>query len=173
MAIPEQINPTGLADYLEVMSKAVFQAGLRWSQLERRWSAFQEAFHGFNPVTIAGFTETDIDGLANDPKLIRSRNKIAATIKNAQTLLALDQEFGSFQNYLRSHGSYKQLSADLKKRFKYMGELNVYYFLFRVREPVPNFDDWIKTIEGNHPKMKEMVELARQKGQSTEQGHHQ
>jgi len=35
--------------------------------------------------------------------------------------------------------------------------------LFRLKEPVPPFDDWIKTIEGDHPRMREMVELAKSK----------
>jgi hypothetical protein len=37
--------------------------------------------------------------------------------------------------------------------------MSVYYFLFRVGEPVPEFEDWIKTIEGDHPRMREMVEF--------------
>ena len=38
--------------------------------------------------------------------------------------------------------------------------MNVYYFLFRVGEPVPPFKSWIKTIKGDHPRMKEMIELS-------------
>lgn len=55
------------------------------------------------------------------------------------------------------------LSRDMQKRFKYLGELSVYYLLFRVKEPVPDFDRWITTIDGQHPRMKEMVDLAKQR----------
>ncbi len=72
--------------------------------------------------------------------------------------MKLDLAFGSFQNYLRSFCSYEELSGDIQKRFKFIGEINVYYFLFRVSESVPSFETWIKTIKGEHPRMREMVE---------------
>ena len=50
----------------------------------------------------------------------------------------------------------------MRKRFKFMGDLNVYYFLFRIGQPVPNFEEWLTTIDGDHPKMREMVDLARE-----------
>jgi hypothetical protein len=49
-----------------------------------------------------------------------------------------------------------------------MGEMNVWYFLFRVRQPVPRFEHWVTTIPGDHPRMKEMVEKGRSAGTSTE-----
>jgi len=56
----------------------------------------------------------------------------------------------------------------LRKRFKFLGELSAYYFLFRVGEPVPRFEDWEKDIPGDHPRMREMIALAREKGTSSE-----
>nr|MDQ2664369.1 hypothetical protein [Candidatus Eremiobacteraeota bacterium] len=64
--------------------------------------------------------------------------------------------------------SYDALAVDFRKRFKFMGEMNVWYFLFRVREPVPTFERWVQTIRGDHPRMAEMVERARALGTSTE-----
>lgn len=49
-----------------------------------------------------------------------------------------------------------------------MGDMNVWYFLFRVHEPVPQFEHWVKTIPGEHPRMQEMVEQARAAGASRE-----
>ena len=94
--------------------------------------------------------------------------KIRATVHNAQTLLELDTAHGGFEKYLQSFPTYAALSADIKRRFKFMGEMNVWYFLFRVREPVPKFEKWVTTIPGEHPRMKEMVERARHAGTSTE-----
>jgi 3-methyladenine DNA glycosylase Tag len=159
MAIPRQVENAQLSDFLEVMTKAVFQAGMRWSLIESKWENFRHAFANFDVGTVAGFTDADIERLSEDPGIIRSRKKIEGTVENARTILALDAEYRGLRNYLHSKGSYDQLSTDMKRRFKFFGELNVYYFLFRVKEPVPPFEEWVKTIEGDHPRMREMVNL--------------
>ena len=92
---------------------------------------------------------------------MRTRKKVAAVVANARTMLALDREHGGFAHYLRSFDAYEALSADLRRRFAFLGELGAYYFLFRVREPVPPFEEWEQTIPGDHPRMREMVLLAR------------
>jgi 3-methyladenine DNA glycosylase Tag len=160
MAIPEQITPTKLADYLEIMTRAIFQAGLRWSMIEAKWPAFMRAFDEFDPHVVANYDAKDVAHLSANESIIRSPKKIEATVANARTLLALDAEFNGFPNYLHSFETYEELEKDIKKRFKFMGELNVYYFLFRLKEPVPPFEEWITTIEGEHPRMREMVEHA-------------
>ena len=163
MTIPERIRPQSLADYFEIMTRAVFQAGVSWKLVESKWEAFREVFANFDPQRVAAFEENDIDSLMQDSRILRSKKKIEGTIKNARTILDLEREFGGFKNYLRSKSSYEQLSADMRKRFKYVGELSVYYLLFRVNEKVPPFEEWITTVEGDHPRMKEMIDLARTK----------
>ena len=158
MAIPQQIDAPGLNDYLEVMTKAAFQAGVSWAMIDNKWKNFQAAFNNFDVQQVAKYTAVDVERLANDAGIFRSRAKITATIANAKMLVQLDNEFNGFKNYLQSKKNYKELSADLKKRFKYMGDMNAYYFLFRVKEEVPDFEKWIVTIEGEHPRMREMVE---------------
>ena len=49
MEPPQQITPTKLADYLEVMTKAVFEGGINWKVIENKWPGFREAFHEFDP----------------------------------------------------------------------------------------------------------------------------
>jgi len=49
-----------------------------------------------------------------------------------------------------------------------MGEMNAWYFLFRIGEAVPTFEAWVTTIPGEHPRMREMVALARSQGRSRE-----
>jgi 3-methyladenine DNA glycosylase Tag len=160
MPIAERINPTSLGDYLEVMTKAVFQAGLRWSLIDSKWPAFRKAFENFDAEKVAAFTDADVERLAQDEGIIRSAKKIEGTVQNARAMIEMERKFGSFQNYLRSFDSYEPLSADIRKRFAFMGEMSVYYFLFRVREQTPPFDEWITTIPGHHPRMREMVEHA-------------
>jgi hypothetical protein len=96
------------------------------------------------------------------------RRKVVATIANARALDAIDREYGGIPNYLRSFDGYDGLAADMRKRFAFMGEMNVWYFLFRVGEPVPPFEKWIETIRGEHPRMREMVLQARAQGRSPE-----
>jgi 3-methyladenine DNA glycosylase Tag len=166
--VPDQITPTRLGDYLEVMTRAVFQAGLSWASIAGRWPAFQEAFDRFDAARVAAYGDADVDRLMHVDGILHSARKIRATIQNAQTLVQLDRRYNGFANYLRSFDSYEKLSADVRRRFKFMGEMNVWYFLFRVREPVPQFEHWVETIPGEHPRMKEMVEKGRSAGTSTE-----
>jgi Methyladenine glycosylase len=158
--IPGKIAPGKLADYLEIMTIAAFQAGVSWAMIQNKWNNFRTAFANFDPVVVAKFKQSDIDRLMQDPGIMRSEKKIRGTIENARTMLEMQAEHGNFQNYLRSFSSYGELSADIQKRFKHIGAMSVYYFLFRVGENVPPFDPWILTIEGEHPRMREMVEKA-------------
>jgi 3-methyladenine DNA glycosylase Tag len=168
MAIPEPIQPQRLADYLAVMSRAVLQAGLSWKMIETRWNDYLRLFEGFDPIVVAAFDSTDVERILADGGVVRTGKKIYATIENARTMLALDKEHVGFANYLRSFGSYAATAADLRKRFKFLGELSAYYLLFRVGEPVPPFEQWEQTVPGDHPRMREMIALARQKGTSPE-----
>ncbi|GAC1387721.1 MAG: hypothetical protein NVSMB31_00520 [Vulcanimicrobiaceae bacterium] len=166
-AIPDRSPATSLNDYLEVMTRAVFQAGLNWAMIAQRWDAFREAFFNFDVQRVAAFDEGDIERLLGNEQILRSAKKIRATIKNAQTILELDQQHQGFANYLRSFPDYDSFAADFRKRFKFMGEMNVWYFRFRVGEDVPRFEEWIHTISGDHPRMKDMVDQARANGTFT------
>ncbi len=156
--IPDKIVPAKLADYLEVVTVAAFQAGVSWSMIQNKWEHFRVAFASFDPIVVSKFTQKDIDRLMQDPGIMRSEKKILGTIENARVMLEMTAKHSGFQNYLRSFDSYEKLSVDIQKRFKFIGEMSVYYFLFRVNEKVPPFDPWITTIEGDHPRMREMVE---------------
>ncbi len=134
---------------------------MSWALIDGKWPAYERLFEGFDPERVARFDDFDIDRIATDPGIVRTRKKVAATVENARTMLALDREHGGFARYLRSFGAYDALSADLKRRFAFLGELSAYYFLFRVREPVPPFEEWEQTVPGDHPRMREMVLLAR------------
>jgi hypothetical protein len=157
LAIPERLAPTKLGDYLAVLTQAVFQAGLSWALVESKWDAFRAAFHDFDPERVAALSGADVAWLAEESSIVRSRKKIEGTVANAKTMLELEREFGGFANYLRSFPSYDALRTDIRKRFKFVGDLSVYYFLFRVGEPVPPYAEWAKTVEGTHPRVREML----------------
>jgi DNA-3-methyladenine glycosylase I len=143
MHAPEKIDPKSLSDYLEAMSRAVFEPGLNWRVIEAKWPGFCEAFHGFDPRIVAGYTPTDVEALLRDPGIIRNRKKIEATIHNAGEMLALEREHGTFKAYLRSHGSYDETVRDMRRRFKFLGESGAYHFLYVVGEQVPAHEDWM------------------------------
>ena len=139
---PEKIQPRGSADYLEVMSKTVFQTGISWRVVENKWPGIREAFRAFDPHAIVSLTPTDLDAITADTRVIRNRRKIEATVENARTMLELERHHGSFRAYLRSHGGFEGTVKDLRRRFKFLGDMGAYYFLWVVDEEVPSYEDW-------------------------------
>ena len=137
---PVQIVPKSLDDYLEIQTKAVFQSGMSWKVVESKWSTIREAFHDFQIGAVASMDETAVDALTDDKRVIRNRRKLQAITDNARTMIDLEDEFGTFQKYLRSHDSFWDLVKDLRKQFKFMGEMGCYYWLYIVGEDVPDHD---------------------------------
>ena len=129
MQAPERIDPQRLGDYLDVMSKAVFQTGISWRVVESKWPGTQEAFHHFDAERIADLTPMEIDALAVDTRIIRNRKKIEAIQHNAQRMLDLKREHRAFRHYLRSKASFTDLVKDMRKNFKFLGDMGTYYFL--------------------------------------------
>lgn len=168
--IPDVIEPVSAADYFEVMTRAVFQAGVSWKQIAGPWDAYRETFANFDPARVAAYDDLDIERVLATPGVLRMPRKVRATIANARALVEVGNEFGSVGDYLRCFASYQLLAKDIKKRFTLMGDMNVWYFLFRTGQPVPRFESWVTSIRGEHPRMREMVELARQAGRSPELG---
>ncbi len=75
----------------EKLSLEAFQAGLSWITILKRRPGFREAFSNFDISTVASFSETDVERLMLDERIIRNRAKIVATIENAkvtQSMLA-------------------------------------------------------------------------------------
>lgn len=127
------------------------QAGLSWITILRRREGYRKAFAGFDYKQVAQFDDGKIEELVQDERIIRHRGKIAATVKNAQIFMQIQQEFGSFYHYLYSFmpegkrivNSLKDLksaqthskesdaiSKDLKKRgIKFFGTTICYAFM--------------------------------------------
>jgi DNA-3-methyladenine glycosylase I len=147
---PEQIVPQRTGDYLEVMSKAVLQTGISWQVVNNKWPGIHDAFRNFDHRKVASLTEAEIAELCADPRVIRNRRKIEAIVDNARVMLDLEEKHGSFKNYLRSHGEFDEVVADLRKRFKFLGEMGAFYFLYVVGEEVPAYEDWCQS-RGREP----------------------
>ena len=142
MPAPEQIKPQRLGDYLEVMSKAVFQSGISWRVVDAKWPGIREAFRKFEPLAVASLTGKEMAALMDDKRVIRNRRKLEAIVDNARQMLDLEEQHDSFQRYLRSHGDFEACVADLRRRFRFLGDTGAYYFLWVVGEKVPDYEAW-------------------------------
>jgi DNA-3-methyladenine glycosylase I len=126
------------------------QAGLSWYTILKRREGYRAAFANFDVEKVAAFTKEDELRLKQDAGIIRNKLKIRSTISNAQYFVEIQQEFGSFSDYLWSFTNHKvlvsscqaledysatskvsdALSKDLKKRgFKFVGSTIIYAFL--------------------------------------------
>ena len=141
--IPSRAKPASDDGYLEMLTKAVFQAGFSWSVIRDKWPNFQEAFGGFDVGEVAVYDEGDIDRLLRDADIVRNGRKIVATVENARTIQRLGHENGSFHNYLRYLDGlpYSQRRKTLTGLFKNLGPTGVFVFLHTVDEDVPDWHD--------------------------------
>ncbi len=152
-------NPTA-NDHLAIITRAVMQAGLSWAFIDARWDDYVRAFEGFDVARVAAYGEFDVERVMQADGVIRSRSKIEGTIRNARALLEIERDFGSIRAYQTSFAGYDALRRDTKTRFAYVGDLSTYYWLFRTGAPVPDLEEWMKGQERDHPRMREMVQLA-------------
>lgn len=79
------------------------QAGLSWITILKKAENFRKAYSKFNIVKIAKYTEEDRARLLMDAGIIRNRLKVNAAIVNAQKVLELKKEYGSFKGWLDAH----------------------------------------------------------------------
>lgn len=138
----KKINPQSLTDYLEMMSRSVFQTGIPWKVVKANRLSIKAAFHGFDPLLVSKLSMAEIERLAADPCIIRNRRKVEDIVDNARRILELDAKYGRFRKFLGSFPSFEELTKDLRKQFKYLGEMGSYFFLWVVNEKVPSWEDW-------------------------------
>ena len=78
----------------ERLSLEAFQSGLSWATILRKRPAFRSAFDGFDPDTVAGYGEPEVQRLMADAGIVRNGRKVAATITNARATVALREDGG-------------------------------------------------------------------------------
>jgi DNA-3-methyladenine glycosylase I len=126
------------------------QAGLSWITVLRKRENYKEAFDNFDPVKVASYDEKKVEELMNNSDIIRNHRKIMATVANANAVLEIKNEFGSFDTYIWQFVGGKpiqnkwkrmedvpsftaeseKMSKDLKKRsFKFVGPTICYAFI--------------------------------------------
>jgi DNA-3-methyladenine glycosylase I len=123
------------------------QAGLSWVTILRKREHYRLAFDDFDPVEVAGYGEEKIARLLADPGIVRNRQKVRSAVTNARAVLAAQEEFGAFSDYIWSftggrplQNSWRRMdqipsttplaeriSRDLRSRgFRFMGPTIVY-----------------------------------------------
>ena len=123
------------------------QAGLSWATILKRREGYREAFAGFDPQKVARYTPAKIEKLLAFEGIIRNRLKVESAVTNARAFLAVQEVYGSFDEYIwrfvdgkpiinRRKGikdipattrESDALSKDLKKRgFKFVGSTIIY-----------------------------------------------
>ena len=76
------------------------QAGLSWLTILRKRENFRRAFHGFDAERVARYGARDVARLLKDEGIIRNGQKIRAAITNARAFLDVQEEFGTFADYI-------------------------------------------------------------------------
>src|SRR3989338_4966371 len=133
------------------------QAGLSWETILNKQEHFEKAYAKFNIERVANFDENDRERLLQDQGIIRNRLKVNAAIHNAQKILDLRQEFGSFKLWLDAcHPlSREEWTKLFKKTFKFVGGEIVNEFLMSTGY-LPGAHDSscpvFKNIEKSNPK---------------------
>ena len=144
------------------------QAGLSWLTILKRREGYRAAFANFDVRKVARFTPRHVERLMANEGIIRNRLKIEGTIKNARAVLTLQDDLGSFSDYLwnfvagrpmRSAGPLSRatyratspesdaLSKDLKKRgFTFVGSTIMYAFMQAVGMVNDHEDSCFKAV---------------------------
>jgi len=136
--------------HFEILALSGAQAGLNWLLVLKKREGYRRAFDKFDPAKVANYSERDIEKLMSNPEIIRNRQKIQAAVRNARALLAVQEEFGSFDSYcwrfvdgqpkLNRWKTMRQIPAttpesdafskDLKNRgFSFVGSTIVYAYM--------------------------------------------
>ncbi len=128
----------------EMLILECFQAGLSWECVLNKQQAFRAAFDGFDIEKVCAYGEEKMAQLHENPGIIRNRLKIRAAVNNARVFRGIQEEYGSFSNYLwrwsKGEGIYERdkassplsdaISKDLKKRgMKFVGTVIIYAYL--------------------------------------------
>jgi len=127
----DELRSLGNNEYLSVMSRRIFRAGLKHSMVDAKWPAFEEVFHGFDIHHVRMMSDEDLESLLQDKRIIRHWGKIKSVRANAQAIDDLTENHKSIGFYIADWPSDQiiDLWEDLKKRFTQLGGNSGPYFL--------------------------------------------
>jgi 3-methyladenine DNA glycosylase Tag len=130
--------------YFENMCRVIFQAGLSWRVIDKKWPTTRKAFADFSIEKVAHFTDADVERLLKDSGIVRNRGKIQATIQNAIQFMEICKQYGSFRKYLESldkSNNYAGVVKELSNRFRWLGPPSASTYLYTVGENIKHLHD--------------------------------
>ena len=133
-------KPTSASGYLEAMTRIIMTSGMNWKVIDAKWEGIRAAFDGFDIDRVAAMTDADIERLMTDARVVRNRRKLHAIVDNAARIAQVDKEYGGFDKYLESQGTYEKKVAALRHDFSFMGDSTAYFFLAMAGETVPDWE---------------------------------
>jgi len=74
----------------EMLTLEGAQAGLSWRTILYKRDGYRKAFAGFDPATVARFSQAKVERVLTDPSIVRNRSKVESTVANAEAIVALD-----------------------------------------------------------------------------------
>lgn len=128
----------------EMLILESFQAGLSWECVLNKRESFRKCYDNFDIDKVCLYDEQKISELMNNPDIIRNKLKIKASINNSIIFKFIQNEYGTFHNYLKQITNDKviyevdnttnelsdKISLDLKKRgMKFVGSTIIYSYL--------------------------------------------
>jgi DNA-3-methyladenine glycosylase I len=125
--------------YFENLCRILFQTGLNWAVVEKKWPTIKLAFCNFDIDRIAAFTDADVQRLLNDTGIIRNRYKLHAIVENARQFQQIRLRYGGFQAFLDSFdksNNYAEVVKALSDRFERIGPTTAALFLVSVGENI-------------------------------------
>ncbi|MBV7327249.1 DNA-3-methyladenine glycosylase I [Chloroflexi bacterium TSY] len=117
--------------HLAEMTKRIFCAGFVWRVIESKWPNFEEAFQEFDVAKMAALDDEDLDALTRDEGIVRNAQKIWTVRHNAQFMLDIASEHGTFARFIANwpESDIVDLWALLKKRGSRLGGATSQYYL--------------------------------------------
>ncbi len=146
----------------EMLTLEGAQSGLSWSIVLAKREGYKKAFHNFELDYCSSLTDEDLETIKERENVIKHLAKLQSVRDNAKAILRIQEEFGSFANYLWRYVDFKplvnqwdteaqipaetalskQISKDLKKRgFKFVGPVTMYSFM----QAIGIIDDHVRT----------------------------
>lgn len=97
---PRALSASRNDRWLAQMTRCIFQAGFVWRVVDNKWDDFEDVFFGFPPDKILMLSPDQIDRFAQNPRIIRNRQKVLSIQHNAQYILDVSKEHGSFGKFI-------------------------------------------------------------------------
>ncbi len=134
----------------EMLILETMQAGLSWTTILAKRQGMTEAFDSFDPTIIQGYSEEKLAQLLLDERVIRNKLKLKSVVANAKSFLAIQEEFGSFNDFIWNYVDFTPIQSNFKlieevpgftplaetiaknlknKGFKFVGPTTVYAFM--------------------------------------------